>query len=129
MASTTRAPTIGKMIDDMKIIAQKRALLSAQDKELKAQQDELESMIMEAMDKQDTRVGEGKIAKASINESEVPTVKDWDAFFKWATRTKNTHLIQHHISAPSWREVRALKGAEIPGIEAFKKRTLSLRAV
>ena len=42
MASATRAPTIGKMIDDMKIIAQKRALLSAQDKELKAQQDELE---------------------------------------------------------------------------------------
>ena len=81
------------------------------------------------MDKQETRVGEGKIAKASIVESEEPAIEDWDEFTKWMTRTKNLHLIQRRISAPAWREIRALKKAEVPGIGVFTKRSLNLRAV
>lgn len=124
-----KPPTIGSLIDAVKKLAEQRSKLSAEDKALKAQQDDLEAQIITMLDEQETRVGEGKLAKASITESEVPTVEDWDKFFAWATRTKNTHLIQHHISSPAWREMRALKNAELPGIKAFTKRSLSIRAV
>lgn len=123
------APTIGALIDKMKTIAVERSTLSLADKALSEEQKGLEQQIIELMDKQETRVGEGKIAKASIVESEEPTIEDWDAFTKWMTRTKNLHLIQRRISAPAWREIRALKKAEVPGIGVFTKRSLNLRAV
>lgn len=123
------APTIGALIDKMKTIAVERSTLSLADKALSEEQKGLEQQIIELMDKQETRVGEGKIAKASIIEAEEPTIEDWDAFTKWMTRTKNLHLIQRRISAPAWREIRALKKAEVPGIGVFTKRSLNLRAV
>lgn len=123
------APTIGALIDKMKSIAIQRTELSAQDKALKSEQDELESQIIALMDKQDTRVGEGKIARASIVESEEPHIEDWDKFLTWTKRTGNMHLIQRRISAPAWREIRELKKAEVPGTTVFKKRSLNLRAV
>ncbi len=123
------APTIGALIDKMKTIAVERSTLSVADKALSEEQKGLEQQIIELMDKQETRVGEGKIAKASIIEAEEPTIEDWDAFTKWMTRTKNLHLIQRRISAPAWREIRALKKAEVPGIGVFTKRSLNLRAV
>ena len=123
------APTIGALIDKMKTIAVERSTLSLADKALSEEQKGLEQQIIELMDKQETRVGEGKIAKASIVESEEPTIEDWDAFTKWMTRTKNLHLIQRRISAPAWREIRALKKAEVLGIGVFTKRSLNLRAV
>lgn len=123
------APTIGSLIDLMKTIAVQRSELSAKDKTLAEQQRSLEEQIIAAMDAQDTRVGEGKIAKASIVESEEPKVEDWDAALAFLVRTKNLHLIQRRISAPSWRELRALKKKEVPGISVFTKRSLNLRAV
>ena len=123
------APTIGALIDKMKAVAIERSALSAKDKALSEEQKSLEAQIIELMDAQETRVGEGKIAKASIVESEEPAIEDWDAFTKWMTRTKNLHLIQRRISAPAWREIRALKKAEVPGIGVFNKRSLNLRAV
>lgn len=124
------APTIGSLIDLMKTIAVQRSELSAKDKTLAEQQKSLEQQIIEAMDKQETRVGEGKIAKASIVESEEPQVENWEEFLAWAQRNKcvNT-LVQRRVSAPAWREMRALKKKEIPGIGVFHKRSLNLRAV
>ena len=123
------APTIGSLIDKMKTVAVERSALSAKDKALSEEQKSLEQQIIELMDKQETRVGEGKIAKASIVESEEPAPEGWEEFLKWATRTKNLHLIQRRISAPAWREIRALKKAEVPGIGVFHKRSLNLRTV
>ena len=122
-------PTIGSLIDKMKKIAVERSELSAKDKALSEEQKLLEAQIIEAMDAQETRVAEGKIAKASIVEAEEPQNNDWDAFIKWARKTNNLHLIQRRISAPAWREIRALKKAEVPGIGVFLMRSLNLRAV
>lgn len=127
---TSVAPkTIGGLIDELKKIDTRRAVLAAEEKALKADRDLVEKDIIALMDKQDTRTGEGKLARASIIESEEPTVENWDTFLMWARRTNNLHLVQRRISAPAWREIRALKKTETPGIGVFKKRSLSLRAV
>ena len=129
LKQVSSTPTIGSLIDQMKSVAIERAALSAKDKTLSERQRDLEAQIIELMDKQETRVGEGKLAKASIVESEEPKVEDWDAALAYLVRTKNLHLIQRRISAPSWRELRALKHKEVPGISVFTKRSLNLRAV
>ncbi len=121
--------TIGGLIDALKKIDMRRAELAAEEKALKSDRDTMEKDIIALMDKQTTRIGEGKIARASIIESEEPTTEDWDAFIAWARRTNNFHLIQRRISSPAWRELRALKKTEVPGIGVFTKRSLSLRAV
>ena len=56
------APTIGALIDKMKAVAIERSALSAKDKALSEEQKSLEAQIIELMDAQETRVGEGKIA-------------------------------------------------------------------
>ncbi len=122
-------PTIGTLIDALKKIDIRRSELSAEETRLKADREAMEKQIIALMDKQDTRIGEGKIARASIIESEEPTTEDWVKFLTWARRTNNLHLIQRRISAPAWRELRALKKTEVPGIGVFTKRSLSLRAV
>jgi len=122
-------PTIGTLIDALKKIDIRRSELSAEETRLKADRETMEKQIIALMDKQDTRIGEGKIARASIIESEEPTTEDWIKFLSWARRTNNLHLIQRRISAPAWRELRALKKTEVPGIGVFNKRSLSLRAV
>ena len=62
------APTIGALIDKMKTIAVERSTLSAKDKALSEEQKGLEQQIIELMDKQETRVGEGKIATMTHDE-------------------------------------------------------------
>ena len=75
-------------------------------------------------------VGLRRIGKRiSIAESEEPNVTDWDAFLAAAVKGKYLHLVQRRISAPAWRELRALKGKDIAGTEVFVKRSLSVRSV
>ena len=122
-------PSIGSLVDKAKKLANERAALSAKDKALKAEFDDLKVQIMNLMKDQDTRVGEGKLARASIVVSEEPQVADWQVFLTYARKTNNLHLVQQRISSPAWREIRALKGKEIPGINCFIKHDLNLRAV
>ena len=124
-----KQPTIGSLVDKAKKLALERTELSAKDKALKAEFDDLKAQIINLMKDQDTRVGEGKLARASIVISEEPQVVDWQKFLAWARKTNNLHLVQQRISAPAWREIRAMKKAEIPGIGVFHKRDLNIRVV
>lgn len=124
-----KQPTIGSLVDKAKKLALERTELSAKDKALKAEFDDLKVQIINLMKDQDTRVGEGKLARASIVISEEPQVVDWQEFLAWARKTNNLHLVQQRISSPAWREIRALKGKDVPGINCFIKQDLNLRAV
>lgn len=123
------APTIGALIDQLKKLDLERAELNKVVDAKKAERDELERQIIESMDKQDTRVGEGKVARASIQTSEEPQIEDWDTALAFLAKTKNLHLVQRRLSAPAWRELRALKHKEVPGVGIFVKRSLRLTAV
>ena len=124
-----KQPTNGSLVDKAKKLAIERTELSAKDKALKAEFDDLKVQIINLMKDQDTRVGEGKLARASIVISEEPQVVDWQEFLAWARKTNNLHLVQQRISSPAWREIRALKGKDVPGINCFIKQDLNLRAV
>lgn len=121
--------TIGQLIGLLEKADGQVKEIAVQDKAARAVKADYERQIIEMLDKQETRVGEYGGRRVSISESDEPNITDWDAFLAWAKRTNNLHLVQRRLSAPSWRELRALKKAEIPGTEVYVKRSLSFTKV
>ena len=75
-----------------------------------------------------------QIEQFFCRKSELCDAKDWDAAIKFIAtgkrgdKTAYLHLVQHRISDPSYRELRAM-GVVIPGLEDFTKRTLSITSL
>lgn len=132
--ATKKPPTIGSLADQRWALKIKKTAASKVvddiDDEIKA----LEKQIIEMLDSQDTRKGEGKLCSISINSSIVPSTKDWDAYIKFVAAGKRgdknayLHLVQKRVSVEAWRELLEL-GINIPGIEPFTARTLSVTAL
>ena len=123
------ALTLGNLIAQIEKVNAEIAEISAKDKDARARKQAIEADLMALMDSQQTRVSEYNGKRISITESEEPNVVDWDAFLAGAVKGKYLHLVQRRISAPAWRELRALKGKDIAGTEVFVKRSLSVRSV
>lgn len=123
------AVTLGQLIAALEKINTEIATISAQDKDARARKAAIEADLFALMDSQQTRVSEFSGKRVSITESEEPNVTDWDAFLAAAVKGKYLHLVQRRVSAPAWRELRALKGKDVPGTEVFVKRSLSVRSV
>lgn len=123
------ALTLGNLITQLEKVNAEIAGISAQDKDARARKAAIEADLMALMDSQETRVSETGGKRVSITESEEPNVTDWDAFLAAAVKGKYLHLVQHRISAPAWRELRALKNKDVAGTEVFVKRSLSVRSV
>lgn len=118
--------TVGSLIDAMHTVREARRAIAAQDKELSAQQQDLEAQLLALMDEEGVTKSTGKTATASISESVQFNVSDWDAFTAFMAKKKYFHLVQRRISAPSVREIFE-KSGEVPGLEPFTKREIGLR--
>ena len=124
--STKKPLTMGALIDKMSTVRDQRRIVAEQDKKLKEEYDGLEIQLMDVFDKQATSKGEGKKASASVSNSIIPNVVDWDAFYAYILKNKFTHLLQRRPSTEACRELFETKG-KIPGVEPFTKRTINLR--
>mgnify|MGYP000880783582 CR=1 FL=1 len=130
----TKPLTLGAAAD---LIWAKREEKRVMDKAVKALEGEIADLtetILGLLDAQDSRKAEGKRASISVNYTEISSTKDWDAAIKFIAagkrgdKTAYLHLVQHRISDPSYRELRAM-GVVIPGLEDFTKRTLSITSL
>lgn len=140
--------TIGELIDKLADCEARRTAHAAAEKLLDAEKADIQTQIFNALDAQGTRVGESKNRRVSISEAEEPRTVDWEKFLAWAVKTKNLHLVQRRVGAPAWREIKALESFrktldkktveiggkkvtiyEVPGLETFTKRNLSLTTV
>ena len=124
----TKPLTIGQATDEMWALREKKRALEASIKVIEKQMDALEETVFGLMDAQDTRKAEGKNAAVSINESTVGTVEDWDAVWTYIAKNKYFHLVQKRLSDPALRELWQM-GKVVPGVQPFKKRTLSVRSL
>ncbi len=126
--ATPKKFTIGALIDRL---AAKNREIKAKEQERKALEEEaekLESQIMERMDAEQTATGSGKTATATINESVVPQVVDWDKFYDYIYQNRWFHLLQRRPSTPGCRELFE-SGKAVPGVDPFKKRKINLRSL
>ena len=118
----------GDLIDQMEALRQKRKPLDAESAKLKKDYDEIVEEVIRRLETSGSAGLKTKKASVSINETEVPVMKNIDAFVAWAKRTKNLHLFTAScVSAPSWREIVQLnsKHTPPPGTEIFTKRSLN----
>lgn len=117
---------IGDLIDAIKTLIDARKVLSDQDKALKEKQDALELQIINALDAQKTTLARGSNVTASITESVVPQVCDWEAFYGYIAENKAFHMLDRKPNTGSFRELNDA-GIAVPGVDAFTKRKLSIR--
>jgi ATP-dependent phosphoenolpyruvate carboxykinase len=120
--------TLGQLVDDMHALREEKRELIAQAEKKDEEIKRLELELIQLSDDQGVSAGRGTKASFTINESVVPQVKDWDAFYKYIAKMKFWHLLQRRPSVEGCRELFETKGA-IPGVEKFTQRKANLRSV
>lgn len=120
-------PTIGELTDALFRVREKKREVNKKLESITATQMRIEGMLMEALDNQQTRKGEGSMASVSISTTLEPTVKDWDAAKRWILRHKELELFQHRLSPVHYRNLLEEYPKGIPGVEPFEKRKINLR--
>lgn len=118
---------IGPAIDTLAELRDKKRKLEAQIKDIETEYAELEQKLMDRLDAEGTSKGAGKNASASITETVVGNLVDFEAFAEFARKKNYMHLFQRRLSDPAIRELFD-KGVKIPGVEPFTKRRLNLRS-
>lgn len=124
----TTAPrnTIGKIVDDMLEIREAKRVLDKQSKELSEQYGTLEKELLEKLNEQDTRQAQSDNATAWVSEQTIPHLKSWDDLVDYIKENNAFHLLERRPATGAFRELLD-QGIEIPGLEPFKRFTISLR--
>lgn len=126
-------PVIEALTAELVEVRNQLRLLSAEEKELKRKQEELQYRMMQAMDAVGTSVARANGHSISISTSTVATITDYSEFADWLVQELPSNpeylaIFQRRISDPMFRELLDERGGEdIPGLAPFEKRTLSLR--
>lgn len=118
--------TVGKIIDEMLIIRDKRTELEKKSKELKEEFEALETILLGRMLAQDARQTRSTTATATVSEKVVPTVRSWDEFERYILDNNALYMLQRRPSTTAFRELHQA-GEVIPGVEAYNERTILLR--
>jgi hypothetical protein len=95
-------------------------------KEHKANEEKLEEAILAKLAEQQLDRGSHAGYTFSRNETVVPQVEDWDAFYTYIRKNNYFHLLERRPASAGCRELFGLKG-KIPGVVPFTKVSLSFR--
>ena len=131
VATATKPPptlTLGATIDAMWALREEKRAAVAATKVIELKIENLESTMFDLMDAQETTKSQGKKASASITETVVGNVEDWEALWPYISKNKYWHLVQKRVSDPGLRELWALN-KKTPGVVPFTKRTLNVRSL
>lgn len=107
---------------------QARLALERQVAALQGQERLLKDHLINNLPKDDATGVQGQVCRVSVVVKAEPAVEDWDAFYKYISRTKSWELLQRRVSAPAVRE-RWEHNKKIPGVGVFNNVTLSVNKV
>lgn len=119
---------LNELIKDL--VAKKAKLTKANtvvDK-LKKEVAESTDRLMAAMDAVGTLTAATRVKTATINETELANVKDWDKYHAWLRKQNRLYMLERRPAQAAFREyLENSRGHKPPpGVEVFKKRTISL---
>lgn len=120
--------TLGRLIDNLQMLKHRKKQILAEADEVQKQIDTAETALMAAMELQQVKKSTGHLATASIVESVVPHVQDWDAFYDYIYRNKYGHLLDRRPSTSGCRELFETKGV-IPGVVPFTKKSVRTTSI
>lgn len=116
--------TMGACADRLYAIRQKRLAAQKEVDAIESEEKALKDYIIDNLPKSDTGAS-GKVARVSVGTKEIPTVEDWDVFYKYVARTKSFDLLQRRLSDSAIKE-RWENKKRVPGIGVFVNVVVSL---
>jgi hypothetical protein len=130
MARNNFPKTLGACVDLVYQMEQARLAkqreYEADLKRLSAAQQALEDHIIGKFSKQEIDGAKGDIASVSLVETPTPTNVDWPKVWAYIRKHNAFDLLEKRIGRVAWRLRLGTKN-EVPGIEVFMKKSLSLR--
>lgn len=107
-------------------VRDERRRIRERDQELTDKWRALEMELLVRLDEQGMLKASTTAGTASITETVLPQVTDWDAVYEHIRETGDFYLLQKRPAAAAFRELHN-SGEVIPGIEAYTKRSIALR--
>lgn len=124
--------TLAQCADRLFDVKAERLAESKKLEPLKQEETALKTHIIDNLPKSLASGIAGKKARVTVTKNTVPSVKDWEAFYKWIKKTGNFHVLGKSINAEAIEEIWAAskKGVKaVPGVEAFTVVGLSLNKI
>jgi hypothetical protein len=125
MTSIKVPKTLGACADRLFTLKAQLAALNMQAEALDAERKAIQERLIADLPKSEAAGIAGRLARATVVTKEVPTVKDWTAFYKTILKTKDFSLLQRRVSDAAVRE-RWEAGKKVPGVEPFTVVTVSV---
>lgn len=107
----TKVIPLGKMIDQLNAIREKKRKLAEQVKVVEDEFNALQAQIIERMGVEGMNKGTGSTATVSLSPTIVADIEDWDKFYALIAKQKRFDLLHRRVSDPSFREVLAMNDA------------------
>lgn len=126
--SAAKELSLGARIDEIYALKQQKRELEERAEEMGRRISAAETDLLEVMEESGTQKATGLRASASITESVVPQVEDWDEFYKFIRRNNAFELLQRRPAVEAWREHAAARREQtVPGTVPYIKRQVSVR--
>ncbi len=124
--ATQETFSTGVMIERMVVIREERRRLKRLDSELSESWSDLETLLINQLDGQGVTKASTDAGTATVNETVLPKVEDWDALYAHLKETDSLYFLQKRVSSGAFREQHEA-GLTVPGIAPFVQRSISLR--
>ena len=120
--------SMGACIDQLYTQRAKRLLLQHEVDEMKSEEKDLETHILNAFTKDEIKGAKGDVCTAAIKRTTSVVLTDWDSFVKYVVETESWDLLRKQ---PASNAVKARwdEKEEVPGTEPFVSIGLSLTKV
>jgi hypothetical protein len=120
--------TLGACADQLYKTREARYELQKQVKELEALESALKAHIIETLPKSDASGVAGKLARVTVVEKITPQAADWEAVHGYIQKHNAFELLQRRLNVAAVEE-RLEAGEQVPGIEMFHSKTVSINKV
>ncbi len=124
--ATQETFSTGVIVERLVAIREERRRLKRLDSELSRSWSDLEALPINQLDAQGVTKASTDAGTATVNETVLPKVEDWDALYAHLKETDSLYLLQKRVSSAAFREQHEA-GHTVPGITPFVQRSISLR--
>ena len=126
MNEEERPKSQAQLVQELRDIRDERRKIAKRDSELVDAWNDTQARLMAVLDEQGVKRISTDFATATITETEVPLVEDWDVFLDYMRDNDMMHLLQRRPATAAWRELNDT-GQCPPGTKPYTKREISLR--
>ena len=124
--ATQETFSTGVMIERMVVIREERRRLKRLDSELSESWRNLEALLINQLEAQGVTKASSDAGTATVSETVLPKVEDWNALYAHLKDTDSLYLLQKRVSSAAFREQHEA-GLTVPGITPYVQKSISLR--